>query len=260
MDARDDIIRVAKSYIGVHGGSIAHAELIAIFNTVKPFGYTAKTTDYWCAEFVTACCIQAFGKKTAVKYFPLSAACLYMINKAKQMGIWQENDAYKPSKGDFILYDWDDNGVGDNKNVPDHVGIVEKVSGGYIHVIEGNISNVCGTRKIAVNGKYIRGFVTPHYEKISGTTVETKTTNEIVKEVLLGEWGTGETRRQALISAGYNYNKIQTKVNKVVKLTNEVLEGKYGNGADRKKALGSDYNIVQWNVNRVIKEKESAKK
>ena len=30
------------------------------------------------------------------------------------MGCWQENDAYVPSPGDAILYDWQDNGIGDN--------------------------------------------------------------------------------------------------------------------------------------------------
>lgn len=255
MSARDEIIRVAKSYIGVHGGSIAHADLIHIFNTVKPFGYTAHVTDFWCAEFVTACCIQAFGKKTAVKYFPLSAACLYMINKAKQMGIWVENDAYVPKQGDFILYDWDDSGYGDNKNCPDHVGIVEKVNENQITVIEGNISDVCGRRKITVNGKYIRGYVTPEYEKISGSTIAKKKTNEIVKEVLCGEWSNGSTRRRSLTAAGYDYTKIQKKVNKVIELTNDVLDGKHGTGAERKESLGSYYDLVQWNVNRIYKER-----
>ena len=35
--------------------------------------------------------------------------------------------------------------------------------GGAIKVIEGNKSNAVGYRDLAVNGKYIRGFVTPKY-------------------------------------------------------------------------------------------------
>lgn len=81
----------------------------------------------------------------------------------KNMGIWVENDAYTPSAGDMILYDWDDNGVGDNTGSADHIGIVVSVSGGVIKVIEGNKSNAVGYRELAVNGKYIRGFVTPKY-------------------------------------------------------------------------------------------------
>jgi hypothetical protein len=40
-------------------------------------------------------------------------------------------------------------------------------------------------------------------------------------------------------------------------LTEKVLENKYGVGNDRVKALGKDYNIVQWNVNRVLKERNN---
>ena len=62
------------------------------------------------------------------------------------------------------MYDWDDNGVGDNKSGPDHVGIVEKVSGNTITVIEGNYSNAVKRRTLLVNGKYIRGYIVPKYE------------------------------------------------------------------------------------------------
>jgi hypothetical protein len=61
------------------------------------------------------------------------------------------------------MYDWNDNGVGDNTGAPDHVGIVVSVSGKTIRVIEGNINNSVGYRNIAVNGKYIRGFCVPDY-------------------------------------------------------------------------------------------------
>lgn len=261
MSSRDDIVRVAKSYIGTVGGSSAHADIIHIFNTVKPFGYTAKKTDPWCSEFVSACAIQAFGKKTAVKYFPLSAACAYMISKAKEMKIWVESDKYIPDKGDFVLYDWDDGSnyaKTDNKNTPDHVGIVEYYKAGYIHVIEGNYSNRVKRRTIAINGRYIRGFVTPEYDKIKSKSTP-KSTTEIVKEVLSGDWGNGQQRKRALTNAGYDYEEIQKEVNRIVKLTDKTLDNKYGTGEARKKALGKDYDIVQWNINRIYKEKEKTK-
>ena len=76
-----------------------------------------------------------------------------------------ENDAYVPSHGDYIFYDWQDSGVGDNKGSSDHVGVVEKVEGALITVIEGNYSNAVKRRSLAVNGKYIRGFGVPKYDK-----------------------------------------------------------------------------------------------
>ncbi len=253
MSARDDIIRIAKSYLGAKGGSIAHSDILHFFNSVKPLGYTAHKTDPWCAEFASACAIQAFGKKTAVKYFPLTASCPMMITRAKQMGIWKESDSFKPKKGDFILYDWDDTGNGDNKNSPDHVGIVESVKSGIITVIEGNYSDTVKRRKIAIDGKYIRGYVIPHYEKINASAVILLPLDDIVMEVLEGNWGNGAQRKSALLAAGYDYSEVQKEVTRITKLTDRTLKGEYGTGAARKKALGQDYDLVQWNINRVYK-------
>jgi hypothetical protein len=58
---------------------------------------------------------------------------------------------------------------GDNTGWPDHVGIVEKVSGKTITVIEGNKSNAVGRRTLQVGGKYIRGYGVPKYSSTSGS-------------------------------------------------------------------------------------------
>lgn len=214
MNSRAKIVAVAKSYIGTCGGSTAHADILHYFNEVKPFGHTAKKSDPWCGEFVSACAIQAFGKTQAKKFFPLSAACVYIVNKAKEMNIWVESDKYIPEAGDWILYDWDDTGKGDNKNKPDHVGIVEYYKAGYIHVIEGNKHDKCARRKIRIDGKYIRGFVTPDYDRIK---VGKKSNEDIAKEVIAGKWGNGAERKKKLTAAGYDYNKVQAIVNKLMK-------------------------------------------
>ena len=82
---------------------------------------------------------------------------------AKQKGIWVESDSYTPKQGDLILYDWDDTGSGDASSGADHIGIVVSVSGKSIKVIEGNNGDAVAYRTIQVNGRYIRGFVTPKY-------------------------------------------------------------------------------------------------
>lgn len=218
MTSRAKIVAVAKSYIGTCGGSSAHADILHYFNSVKPMGYTAHKSDPWCAEFASACAIQAFGKTAAKKFFPLSAACVYIINKAKELNIWVESDKYIPEAGDWILYDWQDSGKGDNKGQPDHVGIVEYYKAGYIHVIEGNMGaepGKCGRRKLRIDGRYIRGFVTPDYDRIRVN--KNKTNEEIAKEVIAGKWGNGLERKQRLSAAGYDYIKIQAIVNKLMK-------------------------------------------
>lgn len=252
---RKRMISTAKSYLGTVGGSSAHSDILHFFNTVKPQGYSAKKSDPWCAEFASACAIQTFGKKDAISFFPLTASCPRMITEAKAKGIWVEKDSHVPETADFILYDWNDKEPKkDNKNSPDHVGIVEKVKDGSITVIEGNYGNKVKRRTLKVNGKYIRGFVTPHYDRIK-VKVYKKTDEEIIKEVLSGEWGTGTVRKNALTASGYDYNNIQKEVTRISKLTEKVLDNKYGVGNDRVKALGKDYDIVQWNVNRILKER-----
>lgn len=173
---RNQLIKTAKSFLGAKQGSAKHKELINKFNQVKPDGWAMTYSAAWCAAAASAFAIKTFGVSKAKKYFPLSANCGTIITKAKKMGIWVESDSHIPKGGDWILYDWDDNGKGDNVGGPDHVGTVVKVSDSKIYVIEGNKSNAVGERIIAVNGRYIRGFVTPKYSTMAkGKTTSTYT-------------------------------------------------------------------------------------
>lgn len=104
-----------------------------------------------------------------------------------------------------------------------------------------------------MNGKYIRGFVIPHYEQIKAPVVEKKPLQDVVKEVLSGDWGNGAQRKTALVNAGYDYTEVQKEVTRITKLTDRALKGEFGTGAERKKALGKDYDLVQWNINRILK-------
>lgn len=143
-----------------------------------------------------------------------------MIALFQKLGEWIENDAYVPSPGDVIFYDWQDYGNGDNTGWPDHVGIVETVSGSTITVIEGNKSNAVGRRTLQVNGKYIRGYGVPKYSSGSSDSAPvtpTKTVDELAQEVLDGKWGNGTDRKERLTAAGYDYSAVQAKVNALVK-------------------------------------------
>ena len=61
------------------------------------------------------------------------------------------------------MYDWDDNGKGDDTGWPEHVGIVVEVSGNNMKIIEGNKSDAVGYRNVEINGRFIRGFCLPNY-------------------------------------------------------------------------------------------------
>lgn len=45
----------------------------------------------------------------------------------------------------------------------------------------------------------------------------TKSVDELAREVIAGKWGTGNTRKQKLQAAGYDYNAVQRRVNELLK-------------------------------------------
>lgn len=161
------VVAIALSYLGARTGDKAHAEIISVFNQMKPHGYTARLNDPWCAIFWTVVQILS-GNASCV---PLSASCSQIIADAKALGMWVENESVTPKIGWGVLYDWQDSGVGDNKGAPDHIGICYAVDEKYIYVIEGNkgIGEV-GKRAILINGRYLRGFVAPHYTPVKKAT------------------------------------------------------------------------------------------
>lgn len=165
-DLRKKLVKTALEDIGAKEGGKKHKHIIDVFNTVHPDGWGMTTSAPWCAAAVSSWAIEAFGADKAKKYFPLSANCGTIIKKAKEMGIWKEKDSYKPTAGDWILYDWQDSGRGDDKGSPDHVGLVQKVGEKFFTVIEGNKNDAVENRRVAINGKYVRGFVVPDYSKM----------------------------------------------------------------------------------------------
>ena len=49
------------------------------------------------------------------------------------------------------------------------------------------------------------------------STTKKKSNEELAKEVVAGKWGNGNERKTALTKAGYDYNTIQSLVNKLLK-------------------------------------------
>ncbi len=176
-----NIVQQAKSWLGCNKADGTHKQIIDVYNNHKPLarGYVVKYTDAWCATFVSACAI----KCGYTDIIPTECGCSPMIQLFKNLGEWVENDAYVPKSGDIIFYDWQDSGSGDNTGVPDHVGIVESVSGSTITVIEGNKNNAVARRTIQVNGKYIRGYGVPKYDVESVSNNELTSANDITWEL-----------------------------------------------------------------------------
>ena len=53
--------------------------------------------------------------------------------------------------------------------------------------------------------------------KVVYSKSNSKTLDQIAREVIAGKWGTGEIRKKKLTAAGYNYNEVQSMVNKLCK-------------------------------------------
>ena len=208
------VVNQAKAWIGRKESNGTHKAIIDIYNAHKPLarGYKVKYTDEWCATFVSAVAI----KVGYTSIIPTECSCQQMIERFKNIGAWIENENRTPKAGEIIFYDWDDTGNGDNKGWSDHVGIVENVSGGKITVIEGNYSNAVQRRILSVNGKFIRGYGVPAYNKENASTAK-KSVSEIAREVIAGKWGNGTDRENRLEKAGYNYKEVQAKVNSLLK-------------------------------------------
>ena len=156
------IVEQAKAWLGKNEADGSHKAIIDLYNSHKPLarGYKVKYTDDWCATFVSAVAI----KLGYTDIIPTECGCEKMTELFKKLGRWKENDAYKPSPGDIIFYDWQDSGKGDCKGWADHTGIVEKVSGSTITIIEGNINEGVSRRTKKVDDKYIRGYGVPKYD------------------------------------------------------------------------------------------------
>lgn len=163
-----EVVKQAREWLGKNENNGTHKAIIDVYNSHKPLarGYKVKYTDAWCATFVSAVAI----KLGYTDIIPTECGCEPMIELFKNLGCWVENENRTPAAGDIIFYDWQDSGTGDNTGRSDHVGIVEKVSGVIITVIEGNYNNGVNRRNLAVNGKYIRGYGVPKYDVVHNTT------------------------------------------------------------------------------------------
>ena len=275
---RQAMVARARKYIGCKESNGTHKQIIDIYNEHKPLarGYAVKYTDAWCATYGSAIAIL----EGHTDIIPTECGCDAQIKLWQAKGRWQENDAYVPQPGDYVYYDWQDSGAGDNKGNSDHVGIVESCDGKTITVIEGNKNDAVGERTLAVNGRYIRGFGLPDYaskatkEAASAPSTGKKDVTTVAQEVLAGAWGNGDERKNRLTAAGYDYAAVQAEVNRLAsgastpkksttEIAKEVLAGKWGNGDDRKKKLqaaGYNYAAVQAEVNRLAKGGSSTKK
>jgi hypothetical protein len=124
------IIEVAKKEIGTIEGPKD--------NETKYGKWTGMNFQPWCQSFVSWC---AFTSGLDAKKYPKSASTVAASDWFKKNNRWADARNDDPTPGDWIYFDFPDDGV----NRISHVGICIKNNGnGTIQVIEGNTS---GTAK-----------------------------------------------------------------------------------------------------------------
>ena len=162
-----------------------------------------------------------------------------------------------------------------------HVAVVERIdSANQIYTSESGYKSSAFWNSVRRNdngrwglgtGYKFRGcIVNPaigdvHYVDPTPAPTPTKDIDTIAREVINGNWGNGQERKDRLTQAGYDYNQVQARVNEILAgnqpapqpqptvdlldLVKRTIRGDFGNGEARKKALGSNYAEVQRQVN-----------
>lgn len=160
MTTVTQILDKARSYLGTVQWDNQHKAIVDKYNSIVPLpvGYQVKYTDDWCDTFITTLAIET----GAVDIIGRECGVQRHIDIFKQKGIWLEDGRITPKPGDIITFNWDQN-YQNNDGFADHIGIVEKVSGGVITTIEGNTDRACKRRTYNVGNGYIRGYARPKY-------------------------------------------------------------------------------------------------
>ena len=124
--SRQAVVDLILSWEGKNEYDGSFKSIIDIYNSYKgkfPRGVKMQYDWAWCACTWSAMAI----KLGYTSIMPIEISCGHLVEEAKKMGCWKEADSYVAKPGDAVLYDWDDNGSGDNTGWPDHIGTVVEV-------------------------------------------------------------------------------------------------------------------------------------
>lgn len=137
-----------KDIVDVAIGEIGYREQGS--NKTKYGVYTGTNGAAWCHSFVSWCAHEA-GVSTSI--VPKTASVAYGMQWYQKKGQFRYKGKYTPKRGDIVYF----------KTGRSHVGIVESVSGGQLHTIEGNTSDKVARRSYSLNNATITGYGTPKY-------------------------------------------------------------------------------------------------
>ncbi len=161
----------------------------------KDMGYNYRIE--WCACFIS----WLAEKLRITDVIPVDMSCNSQIKKFKSMGVWHTDRNFQ--SGDIIYYDWDNSGDAD------HVGIIEKVNGMSLTVIEGNNGNYPNDRvrrrEINSASSLIFGYAQPKYPSVTFRKSSDNTINVFLPTLRKGDSGNSVKILQAFLIA-YEYS------------------------------------------------------
>lgn len=236
--SRQHFVETAKKYVGYSEANGTAQKIMDLYDEMidktdvcSRWGcrklYFAKQW-HWCEAYVSAMAYVA-GCTDVV---PCEMSCWsvqQMAKKALNGSKWipySQGNKNNVQIGDLVLFDWDG-----GHSETDHVGIVTSVSSSGFSTVEGNTQGTgsgdnylgkVGTRSVNWSNNVVTGFIHCNFAETGTSTTQPKELTEaevkkIAQEVIDGKWGNGSDRKNRLESAGYNYAVIQAVVNEMVK-------------------------------------------
>lgn len=204
MATAKEIIDKALSYIGTEENPRYSNNVI--FNT-DYYGHPVYGDDYpWCVTFVWDI-FRMCGASNLFYNGRKTNNCVNVLLWGRQEGLVVSEGRM----GDLILFDWDNTNVND----ADHIGfIVERNPDGSYITVEGNTSLTNNSNGGEVmerrRSTCIRAIIRPRYSEPD------KSIEDVAREVIAGEWGNGDDRKERLTAAGYDYDEVQDEVNRLL--------------------------------------------
>ena len=164
-EAREKLIDWARSQVGYQEGANNYNKYAETENSTKLLGWYAQNQP-WCNIFCNVAFTECFGLETGAKmlYQPIgggSAACRTSAQFFRDHGAFSQY----PETGDIIFFY--------ASGAINHQGIVESVSGGIVHTIEGNSSDSVARRAYAIGASNIAGYGRPDWDAAATEHSET---------------------------------------------------------------------------------------
>ena len=185
---------------------------------------TKKQGAEWCAIFICWLFCQLIGPDRTRTFLGCPAPKDNCAAGVKYLWQYLTKRGWKVDKksgqpGDVIFF-----------NSNKHVGLIQKVEDGKYITIEGNKSNKVANGSYKIGSSTIYGICRPAWSEIDNVTTPAPAPAQpakpsgysdqeikVAKDVIKGKYGNGQARKNNLQRAGYDYSRIQTIVNKILK-------------------------------------------